>query len=208
MAIIAPDPDSGGKNFEPIPQGPNAAICDMVLDLGMQETKFGVKHQVYLRWQVPGFRVQWEKDGEEFNKPGIVGQTFTLSMSQKSNLRPLLESWRGKPFTGDEIRTFDITKLAGAPCLLNITHNITPDKTYANIASIMPVPNGMEKPTIEGEVIVYDADNKQHYDKLPEWLRTKIDNGAAPAAPAATGKQPVPAGELDDDPFDMDAAPF
>ena len=197
MAIIAPDPESGGKAFEPIPEGPAPAICDMVIDLGLQETRFGIKHQVYLRWQVPGFRVQWEKDGEEFNKPGIVGQTFTLSMAEKSNLRPLLESWRGRKFVGDEIRSFDIGKLLLQPCLLNITHNVTPDKTYANIASIMPVPVGMPPPAFEGEGLLYDSDNQASFDKLPEWLRNKIQNQAVEAAPAQA--QPAYVDDLEDD---------
>jgi hypothetical protein len=139
MAIIAKD--SGGKDFEPLPEGGHAAICDMMVDLGLQETHFGPKHKVYLRFQVPAERVQWEK------------------------------------FNAEDVRGFDITKVAGAPGFINIIHDDdnSEGRTYANIASIMPIPKGMDKPRMEGELLVYeDGDPNNVFDKLPEWLQKKI----------------------------------
>lgn len=184
MAIIASD--SGGRDFEPMPEGPAAAVCDMMVDLGLQETNFGVKHQVYIRFQVPEHRV--EIDGE--SKPAIIGQTFTLSMSEKSNLRPLLEGWRGKKFSAEEVRGFDITKVAGQPAYINIVHNESGGKTYANIASLMPIPRGMEKPQLEGEVIVYDGDNLSNFDKLRPWLQEKIKAQVVTREPQGSSPQP------------------
>jgi hypothetical protein len=213
MAIIASD-SGGGRDFEPIPEGQYAAVCDMMVDLGMQDGgSFGPKHKVYIRFQVPEHRITFEKDGEEKDLPAVVGVTFTLSLSAKSNLRPFLEGWRGKKFTAEEVRGFDITKVAGAPAYLNIVHEEGEGKhkgkTFANIASIMPIPKGIAKPTVEGEVIVYDDDNDT-YEMLPEWLQKKIDDQIEEeASTTARGRQPVPAGELDDDPFDDDSdVPF
>lgn len=62
MAIIATD--SGGKDFKKVPPGCHFAICNMVVDLGIQETTFQNKaksqHQVYIRWEVPDERVTYE----------------------------------------------------------------------------------------------------------------------------------------------------
>jgi len=148
--------------------------------------------------------------------------TMTLSLSEKANLRPFLESWRGKKFTAEEIRGFDITAVAGKPAYLNIIHETKQKNgkavTYANIASIMPLPKGMPKPKIEGEIIIHDDDNDR-YEDLPKWLQQKLDNqidsgdgqqdDAFGLQPAGRGSKPVPAGELNDDPFDDDTdVPF
>jgi len=69
-------------------------------------------------------------------------------LHEKSALRKDLESWRGKKFTRDEEMGFDIERLIGVNCLLNITHNEVGDRTYANIVSIMPLAKGMRPITV------------------------------------------------------------
>lgn len=211
MAIIGSD-TGGGKDFEPVPEGQAVATCDMMVDLGIQDDggSFGPKHKVYIRFQVPEHRVQYEKDGQDYDLPAVIGVQFTLSLSEKSNLRPFLEGWRGKRFTAEEVRGFDITAVAGAPALLNIVHKAgegrNAGKTFANIASIMPVPRGMAKPKLEGEVIIHD-DEQDNYDRLPKWLQEKIDRQidektADPSRGGGTGPRPAPAmfdADLDDD---------
>ena len=202
MAIIAKE--SGGKDFEPLAEGGHAAICDMMVDLGMQDSHFGPKHKVYIRFQVPEERVTWEKDGESFDKPAVIGGTFTLSLSAKSTLRPLLEGWRGKKFTSDEVRGFDITKVAGKPGYINVVHDEGNDgKTYAQLASIMPIPKGMAAPELEGVVLIYeDGDPNDVFDKLPEWLQKKIKDQIVEKEEPAPRGRPQPAAfdtDLDDD---------
>ena len=70
-----------------------------------------------------------------------IGRTFTASMSEKANLRKLIESWFGKKFPNDEAAAdFDCTKLLGYKCLLNVTHTEKGQKTYANVANATPIP--------------------------------------------------------------------
>lgn len=40
------------SNFEPAPQGLHHAVCCDVVDLGVQETKFGKKEMLQIRWQL------------------------------------------------------------------------------------------------------------------------------------------------------------
>lgn len=196
--------DKGG-NFKPVPAGGHPAICDMMVDLGMQDGgQYGPKHKVYIRFQIPGERVQGEWEGEKYDRPAVTGIQLTLSLGKNSAMRPFLESWRGKKFTSEEVRGFDITNVAGKPAYLNIVHEEKDGKTYANIASIMPLPHGIQMPQLEGEVIIHDPEaGKDRYDDLPKWLQEKID-GAINDQPSTTtgsgrGAQPVPDGELDDD---------
>jgi len=196
MAILAKD--SGGTEFEKLPQGAHMAVCDMLVNLGTQKTEWQgqVKFQpkIYLRFQVPSHRVTIKDE----DKPMVIGEVFTLSLSEKSNLRPLLESWRGRGFTQEELDGFDITKVLGLPCQLSITHSTAKNgKTYANITAAMPIPEGMTAPTLEGEKVLFESmeTTPAAYDSLPKWLKEKVD-GQEVETPAPN---PAPAGGPNDE---------
>jgi len=179
MAIMAAS--KGGKEFEKLSQGAHMAVCDMLVNLGTQKTEWqgSVKYQpkIYIRFQVPAERI--DINGED--KPMVIGEVFTLSLSEKSKLRPLLESWRGKGFTPEELEGFDITKLLGVACQLSVTHNTANNgKTYANITATMPIPKGVEPPKIEGSTTLFEGMNEtpEVYESLPNWLKEKIDESA------------------------------
>jgi hypothetical protein len=178
MAILATD-TGGGSDFTPVPAGTHFAVCDQVVDLGKQRIvsqMYGesVKHQVYIRWQIPAERVEWEKDGQKHEGPAVIGKTYTVSLSDKANLRKDLQAWRGKPFTPDELRGFDIAKLLGVPATITVTHTDKDQKTYANVASLGGIPKGMPKPELEGEGILYDADNMDGFERLSPKMQERI----------------------------------
>lgn len=205
MAIIATD-SGGGGDFTPVPAGTHFAVCCMVADLGKQRIvsqMFGesIKHQVYIRWQIPAERVEWEKDGEKHEGPAVIGKTYTLSLGDKANLRKDLQAWRGKQFTPDELRGFDITKLLGVPATLTVTHTEKDGRTYTNVASLGGIPKGMNKPEIEGEPILYDDDNQGAFEKLPKWLQEKVQGQLREEVTTHYGEQSrEPAyADLDDD---------
>ena len=162
-----------------MPAGTHFAVCCMVADLGKQRITsqmFGesVKNQVYIRWQIPAERVEWEKDNEKHEGPAVIGKTYTLSLSDKANLRKDLQAWRTVPFTPEDLRGFDIAKLLGAPATLTVTHTEKDGRTYANVASLGGIPKGSAKPTLEGDAVLYDKDNQGTFDKLPKWLQEKV----------------------------------
>lgn len=208
MAIILND-SGGGGDFTPVPAGTHFAVCDMVVDLGRQEVKsqmYGdsVKPQVYLRWQIPSERVEWEKDGVKQEGPAVVGKTYTASLGEKANLRKDLQAWRGKSFTADELNGFDISKLLGVAATITITHTEKNGRTYTNVASVGGIPKGAAIPKVEGEAKLYDTDNQQSYDDLPKWLREKIDHqvnssGSQDDIPEQRGAPAYADADLDDD---------
>jgi hypothetical protein len=103
-----------------------------VVDLGLQKTQFGEKYKVKLVWQVE------ERDVENDNRRFRVQQWYTNSDSEKSNLRKMLESWRGKRFTEDEIAAFDIESVIGKNCQVQVVHTIKAEgKVFANIQAII-----------------------------------------------------------------------
>jgi hypothetical protein len=174
MATYASD-TGGGKDFDPVPEGSHLAVCDMFVDLGMQDSHFGPKHQIYLRWQIPSLRITYEKDGENIDQPMAVGSFYTLSLSEKSNLRPILQSWRGKAFTPDELKKFDVTTVLGKPCMVTVFHKPKAEGgVTAKVGAVAKLPAGIPVPALEGEALLYDADNLGTFEKLRPWLQEKI----------------------------------
>jgi hypothetical protein len=167
------------KNYEPVPSGNHVGRCVQMIEIGTVNYEWqGEKktlHKVRVTWELPlETKVFHEDKGEQ---PYVVSKEYTLSMHEKSNLRKDLESWRGKPFTEAEAEAFDITKLLTAPCMLNIVHNVKDGNTYANIASITPLPKGMVCPPQVNPsfVLSYDDFDFDKYNSLPTWLKEKME---------------------------------
>lgn len=188
MPIIATDTGSG-EDFKLVSPGMHPAVCDMMVDLGLQEQKsqlYGdsIKHQVYIRWQVPGERLEYEKDGVTVEGPMTIGGYYTLSLSEKANLRKILQGWRGQEFTKEEAAAFDIAKVLGKPCTLNVLHKTGGDgKVRAKIDSVGPPMKGIPPATLEGEPILYDGgeEDSPMWAKLRPWMHTAIKQQKEPA---------------------------
>lgn len=178
MAIMATD--SGGGDFKPVPAGNHIAVCCAVVDLGKQEVKselYGssVKHQVYIQWELPNEPLEFtDRDGNPKTGFMRIGKTYTLSLHENANLRADLENWRGRPFTEEERRGFDIARLAGVAAMVNVIHAERGGKTYANVTGVTPLPKGMDKPTPSDAALIYDDEHLQSFEYLPEWLQKKV----------------------------------
>lgn len=118
-----------GSEFVPCPEGVCNGVCVDVVDLGIVSGTFGPQHKL---------KVVWETDQTmENGKPFLVSKWYTASLNEKSNLFKDLKSWRGKPFTTDELKAFDLEKVVGAPCQLVITHNDKDGTIYANVQTVI-----------------------------------------------------------------------
>jgi hypothetical protein len=145
------------STYELAPAGLHPAVCVDVVDEGYKPTKFGDKHKVRFVFQI-----------EEKNSKGYrfsVSAWFNLSMHENSSMRQFLEKWRGQPFTEAQINRppgFDLESVIGAPCTLNIIHNSSSGKTYANIDGITPHSSRLGQPlTPEGYTRVQDREEQQ-----------------------------------------------
>jgi hypothetical protein len=121
------------KNSDPVPAGVHHAVCYAVIDLGTQDPgnpQFRASRKVMILWELPHETI----DTQDGPKPRIISSEYTASIGKKATLRSVLESWRGKPFTADELNGFDLKNILGANCQLNIVHKqgkADPSKTYA-----------------------------------------------------------------------------
>lgn len=180
MAIIATS--SGSTNFEPIATGNYPARCYSMVHIGtVEENILGTLkklNKVRITWELPTeLKVFKEENGEQ---PCVISKEFTLSLHEKATLRSFLKNWRGKDFTDDEAKSFDIEKLVGAPCMLNITHKTKKDGSgvYAEIGSVSAMPKGFACPDQVNPSFVFTYENfdAQKFGELPEFIKNKMVN--------------------------------
>jgi len=165
---------------ELIPAGNYVARCFQMIEIGTLKQEYmgevKLQYKVRLGWELPTeLRVVKEERGEE---PMVISRTYTLSLHEKANLRKDLESWRGKAFTEDEAKNFDITKLLGVPCMLSILHKPSKDgtKVYERISSVSPLMKGYEAPKAINSIIKLEFDNwnQDVFEKLPDFIQNDI----------------------------------
>ena len=186
MPILAAEGESKPK--QQAPAGSHVARCISVIDLGTQDTPFGESHKVRITWELPEEKAVFKEENGE--QPFVLSKDYTLSLYEKANLRHDLESWRGRAFTEQELRGFDISKLIGAPCLLSVIHKTSDKgKTFANISSVSALPKGMSCPPMINPAVEYAITDgrSEVYESFPEWLQKKIAGsrewGAEPKLP-------------------------
>jgi hypothetical protein len=168
-------PVSGGGDFKGCPAGSHIAVCDIVADLGIQpgsDLYPKPKPQVYIRFEIPAERIEWEKDGKKHEGPAIIGRIFTASMHEKAALRIALESWRGRKFTDEEAAHFDISTILGNACMLNAVES---DKGRVKLQGLSPLPKGVQAPGAEIPLIYYAKENMSDFEKLQPWVQEKIE---------------------------------
>lgn len=162
MGFIASDSGNGG-NFKRVPAGVYIGRCYSIIDLGTQTSngQYGEKHQHKIR-------VAWELFGEDENgqpltidvdgkeMPMTISKSYTVSLHEKAGLRKDLSAWRGRDFTDEEAKAFDVSKLIGAYCMVNVTTSENNGKTYSNVGGLTPLPSALKnaKPApVHGHVL-------------------------------------------------------
>lgn len=203
MAMTFP---TGGtpSEFKRVPAGSHIAVCNLIADCGMQPGSAlypNPKRKLYIRFEIPTERVEYEKDGQTIEGPMTLGSFYTASMNEKATLRKHLESWRGRSFTDEEAAQFDVSAILGKACMLSVVHSESGGKTYANIASIGAMPKGVAIPKAENPLLYYDENSPAAaLDKLPKWLQDKI-NGQIVDVVTTQEPQSMPrdAGDFEDD---------
>ena len=178
MSITASD--KGGGDFELPPTGNHPARCVRIIDLGTQESNYqgqvSWRHQVFLAFELPNEMKTYEKDGQQVSEPFLATEFYTLSLNEKAKLCHLLEGWRGKGFTEEEKAGFDITVLAGKPCLLNIVPYISETgNTRVRLTASM-LPKGIECPPQVNPTIIFSLEDfdQQVFDNLSDGLKRII----------------------------------
>lgn len=197
MGFIASDSGNGG-NFKRVPQGVFIGRCYSLIDLGTQFTDgaYGPKsqHKIRISWELfgeneSGEPLTIEVDGKHM--PLTISKSYTVSLHEKAGLRRDLAAWRGKDFTDDEAKAFDVSKLIGAYCMVNVTTSETNGKTYSNVAGLTPLPGALKnaKPAPVHKDVLFnlDAPDMELFSTFHEKLQDAIKK--SPEWAVATGQK-------------------
>jgi len=169
----------GGLQFDPVPAGNHVARCYSMVYSGTIETEYlGEKKKakkVHITWELPNeLKVFKQENGEQ---PMVLSKAFTLSLSEKSTLRPFLESWRGKAFTQAEADGFDITTVVGHPCMLNVIHKTKKDGNIkAEISALSSMPKGLTCPPQNQQSLIFPvaAFDADILSKFSDWFKDEL----------------------------------
>ncbi len=177
MPLIAKS--KGGGNLPLVPEDQHKGRCVLIVDIGTQESSYGYKHQCVIGWELP--EVLQVYDAAEGEQPAMLSRFFTVSLSEKANLRGVLEQWRGRAFSDAELDGFDLEKLAGVPCLLQVIHKQGQDNTVrALINNVSKLPKGLVCPpqVIPTRIFTLDTAQQEDFAALPDWIREQVKQSA------------------------------
>lgn len=132
--------NQGGSQYENPAPGSYLARCIGLIDLGTHEHTYPGKpprktRDVRIQFELPTELMTGEFQPELKGKPFGVGRTLTQSLHPKAGLRKLLEGWRGKKFTQDDINAFQPKSLLGKACRITLIQN----GDYVDLDSIAPL---------------------------------------------------------------------
>jgi hypothetical protein len=191
--------DKGG-DFERCPSGMHLARCYRIIDLGTQKSEYMGQtkylRKIMLGWEIHGTDDNGQPIKMRDGRPFAIFKNYTLSWSEKANLRLDLQSWRGKPFTQEEMRKFDLKNILGAWCMLNVIERTNEGKTYTNVNGVTPVPSvikqsGLPEGINKSELFNLSDPDMTMFQGFSENLKTKIQ--ASPEWQKLQGKSaPAP----------------
>ena len=177
MAIIVSANEGG--SYKPIEDGTYVAHCYGLVDIGdVYSEKFDkCSPKFMILWELVGAGTV-NVDGNEVNR--TISNSYSKSLSPKSNLRKDLRAWRGREFTEEELKAFNMANILEKPCQLQIINQTSNGKTYSNIAAIMNLPKGMPKPEPTCKTVYWDFEDSEIGDEawqtIPGWVRSLIEN--------------------------------
>ena len=173
MTSIIANGGNDTPSYPTVSVGVHKARCVRVIDLGTQQNDYqgqiSWKRQVMLIWEVPS---ETDNKGE----PLTISKFYTLSLNEKANLANDLVSWRGRPFTETEKKAFDISKVAGKPCSINVILN---QKGKPKVSTVMPIGKNDEiaqqfHPNMVFSITDFQEKKMEVFNQLPEGIRNII----------------------------------
>lgn len=182
MSIIASS-TTPMSTFKPVPAGMHLARCYRIIDLGTLTSTYQGKtnhlHKILIGFEVHGEDANGHPTHTDDGKPMVISRQYTLSLNEKANLRADLASWRGRDFTDEEVRGFDLKNILGHWAMISVTMSSRDGKDYTNISNVNPVPAAIKKaglPEGENELIYWSISegSLDDFEKFGRGIQEKI----------------------------------
>lgn len=172
MSMIASD--NIGQPIPKLEGGVYTAISSAIIDLGNQTSEKFQKTQrkFMMLWNIVGEVV--EVNGEIL--PRTMSKEYSFSLNEKSTLRKDLQAWRGKVFTEEELKGFNLLNILNKACQLQIILEEKNNRQYNNIASIMALQKGSQIEELNNtyHFDIEDEGTYTNWKKIPNWIQERI----------------------------------
>jgi hypothetical protein len=158
----------GGQDFEPIDvDKEHQIVLSLIFGPFQQMSEYKGKKKMQTKVIFLFELDQRFTEGDFIGKRMVHSRWFTLSINEKSNLRPFLVSWRGRDFTPEEEVQFDISKLVGVNAFAQFVLKTKTDggKKIA-ISSIRRIPKGDSTAPMAVEL---------PRDYCPDWVKAAMN---------------------------------
>ena len=156
------------------PADNHPARCVEVIDLGTQESEWegekSSKHKIRITWEVVN-----EELGADLHP--VISHEYTASLHEQATLRAHLEGWRGTAFTPGDLQEFELEKLLGTSCMVQVVHKISKaGNEYAKVSSVGKVPKGLLVTLATRDQVKYSTDDGENvgFQSFPQWLQEQI----------------------------------
>ena len=165
--------EGGGVHSEMLQlTGLRPAVLVAMIGLGTHENEY-MPNSGIIKKNLKVFLV-WELVAEKSTEgvPFLLWLDFTDSLHKKANYRLMFEGWLGRTFSPDE--EFDPITMLGKPCVLTVCVTTRlGEKTFAGIASVAPLMDGMQIPPATRPCFAWHMSQitcKREKIELPDWL--------------------------------------
>lgn len=158
---------------ELVPTGSHVARLYSIVQIGTVPDDFresGFRHVLRMTWELP-------EEMRDFNgemKPMVIGGKYTVSLHEKSGLRPVVEGMLGK-LTEEDLEHFSFESLVGTPCMVSVVHKVSKTgRDYAAVSSVSQVPKKLEVPKQINPSVYLDYRegwNQETYNNLPQFIK-------------------------------------
>jgi hypothetical protein len=209
MSFIVESP-----TFERAPAGMHLARCYQIIDLGTQKSEYmgqpKILHKISISWELHCTTDSGEAVKMKDGRPFAIFKNYTLSWADKANLRLDLQSWRGKPFSQEEMRRFDLKNVLGAWCMLNVIDKPSHDgsKIYSNINGVTPVPAmiksaGLPAAVNNNQIFNLAEPDMEMFNGFSDHLKAKIMSSPEWKKVGEFAPEPASSGSTQDDSEDI-----
>jgi len=203
------------STFKPAPAGLHLARCYRIVDLGTQESTYEgqTKHlyKIKVFWEIHGQDEGGNALVTDKGEPLSISKDYTLSWGDKATLRIDLQAWRGKPFTEEEQKRFDLKTVLDKWCMVNVAHKPRghgKPGVYANVVGVTPVPaiikqSGLPKGHNKCDMFQISEPDMELFESFSKYLKENIEKSpewrSSPFAKAGKSVKSVDTGSGFDD---------
>ena len=169
MAKFNPSAKESKPQFELIAEGPHPARCSRIIEIGEQESQYGVQTKVIIAFNVTDSFITMS-DGTQ--KQRMISNPFGITMSnnEKSTMAQYTKALNP--------RAADLGDFLNRTCQVSVIHYKKDDIVRDRLDSVAPIIPGLQIPELDITPFWFkwDAPEVEQWELIPEFTQNLIRN--------------------------------